>query len=109
MKYDRFVGAFAAVAVLGILAVAPQAQTSKPVSIDLPPWNSVFKPGPQLRAAQANCLTCHSSDYVYMQPPLSKKQWTAEVNKMIKAYGAQIQPQDIDDIVTYLVSQNSLP
>ena len=39
------------------------------------------------------CNTCHSPRYITMQPPLPAEQWEAEVNKMMKTYGASI-PED---------------
>ena len=64
-----------------------------------------FKPGPGVGAAQANCLTCHSSAYVSTQPVLSKAQWTAEVTKMKNVYGAPIP----DDVLTGIVDNILLP
>jgi hypothetical protein len=52
---------------------------------------------------------CHAADYVYMQPPLTKSQWTAEVMKMKTAYGAAIPDDAVDPLVTYLVGQNGKP
>src|SRR3954469_6265222 len=34
----------------------------------------------------ANCLNCHSSRYVLMQPRFPRKVWKAEVTKMVAAY-----------------------
>ena len=39
---------------------------------------------------QSFCSICHSTRYITMQPPLPAPAWEAEVNKMIKSYGAQI-------------------
>jgi len=75
-------------------------------SITLPPPDNTFKDGPNAALAQAKCTICHSADYVYTQPPLTKAQWTAEVTKMQKAYGAPIADADIPLLVDYLMSQN---
>ena len=93
-------------ALLAILAVAAATAGMKPVSISLPAWNSELKDGPNVALARASCLTCHSAEYVYMQPPLSAKQWTAEVNKMVKVFGAPITADQVDPLVAYLMSQN---
>lgn len=51
----------------------------------------------------ANCTMCHSVDYVLMNSPFQKQAgWLATVNKMVKALGAPISPEDIPVIVDYL-------
>jgi hypothetical protein len=75
-------------------------------SITLPTEKVQLGPGPNLDVARRDCSTCHSAEYVYMQPPLTAAQWHAEVVKMKKAYGAPIDEKDFDALVTYLVSQN---
>jgi mono/diheme cytochrome c family protein len=82
---------------------------SSTVTITLPPDNVQFKPGPGAELATGNCATCHSAAYIYTQPPLNRKQWTAEVVKMQKAYGAPINDTDITPIVDYLLTQNGRP
>jgi sulfite dehydrogenase (cytochrome) subunit B len=50
-------------------------------------------------------MTCHSADYIKVQPPRQGKAfWTAEVNKMIKVFGAPIEPGDAAKIIDYLVA-----
>jgi hypothetical protein len=95
-------------AVLGLAACAmPQAANmGGTVKIDLPPETARFKPGPGMDVAVKSCMTCHSVDYIYMQPPLTKEQWHGEVVKMIKVFGAQIPESDVEPIVNYLMSQN---
>jgi hypothetical protein len=61
-------------------------------------------PGPNKDVYLANCVTCHSQLYVLMQPGFSRATWTAEVDKMKKSYGAQIQDSQMPAIVDYLVS-----
>lgn len=60
--------------------------------------------GPGKDVYYNNCVTCHSQYYVLMQPPFSRKVWTAEVEKMKKPYGAMIDDKVIPQIVDYLVS-----
>ena len=49
------------------------------------------------------CLACHSLDYIQMNSRfLDKAGWTGSVNKMINAFGAPIQKEDVDAIATYL-------
>ena len=83
------------------------AAGAKPVSYKLPDETVAFKPGPNLDVVQNNCTACHSADYVAIQPrgPKYKKDfWQAEVNKMIKIYGAQIDDADVGKIVDYLAA-----
>ena len=39
---------------------------------------------------QIYCSTCHTPGYITMQPPLPAATWDAELQKMIKTYGATI-------------------
>ena len=56
-----------------------------------------------LAAAQANCQTCHSVDYIATQPPgRGKAFWDSEVTKMIKVYHAPIDEADGHAIAAYL-------
>jgi len=91
------------------LAVIGVALADDIVSIQLPPDAKQFGPGPGQALAQANCTVCHAADYVYMQPPLTKAQWTAEVTKMKTAYGATIPDDAVDPLIAYLVGQNGKP
>ena len=51
----------------------------------------------------ANCVMCHSLDYITMNSGfLDQKGWEAVVNKMIKVMGAPIQEKDAPEIVHYL-------
>lgn len=62
-----------------------------------------LKPGPGLDKVEGNCGACHSLDYIQMNSPfLNGAGWTAEVTKMIKAYGAPISDTDAKAIVDYL-------
>jgi hypothetical protein len=54
--------------------------------------------GEDRQEASSYCSTCHSTRYITMQPPLSADAWTAEVNKMINAYGLEL-PEDARPIV----------
>lgn len=95
----------AAVAAAATSAMAA-AHASKPVAVTLPAPTVAFKDGPNVELARTYCLTCHSAEYVYMQPPLARGAWTAEVVKMRNAYGATIPDSAVEPIVDYLLSQN---
>ena len=60
--------------------------------------------GPGKDVYMVQCGICHTQRYVTMQPRFSRKVWTDEVNKMINTYKAQIQPDQVNTIVDYLVS-----
>ncbi len=62
-----------------------------------------LKNGPGKDLVEANCVACHSLDYIQMNSPfLDKKGWEASVNKMIKVFGAPIKEEDVQKIVEYL-------
>ena len=96
------VGLFAA----GLAGAVAAADGAGVTQIQLPAETAVLKPGPGLEAAQTHCVSCHSVDYIYMQPPLTEAQWRAVVVKMQKVMGAPIPDGEVDGIVRYLVSQN---
>lgn len=75
-------------------------------SITLPPDNPVseLKPGPGVEKARANCIPCHSTDYIVRQPGRDAKQWEAEVKKMVTVFGAPINEGDAKVIVEYLAA-----
>jgi mono/diheme cytochrome c family protein len=96
-----------AVAIVIGLAFGLTASDAKPVTYKLPDETAAFKPGPNLDVVKNNCTACHSADYVQTQPrgpKFGKDFWTAEVNKMIKVYGAPIDANDIPKIVEYLAT-----
>jgi hypothetical protein len=51
---------------------------------------------------QSFCMTCHSTRYITMQPPLPAASWEAEVKKMIMTYGAPIPEAGAKKITAYL-------
>ena len=84
----------------GVVAVG-----AAPLTYRLPNETVALKPGPNLDLVQKNCTSCHSADYVAIQPrgPKFKEEfWKAEVNKMINVYGAPIEQADVGKIVDYL-------
>ena len=79
-----------------------QAETR---TYDLPEETARLRPGQDVETAEVNCMVCHSADYIKVQPPRQGKPfWTAEVNKMIKIFGARIEPGDAAKIVDYLAA-----
>jgi mono/diheme cytochrome c family protein len=83
----------AAAALLALCSVGTHAD-EQPVSL-------VNAPGHE--AVENNCAACHSLDYPRTNAPfLDRKGWQAEVDKMIKVFGADIAPPDATAIVDYL-------
>jgi cytochrome c5 len=86
-----------------------QAQTAPvaPVhglAIQLPPEKANFKDGRGVEIARAQCMICHSADYITTQAPLTnRKQWLETVYKMQLRFGAPIPDSQIDPLVNYLV------
>jgi cytochrome c553 len=109
--------AILSIPLVAVLALGAAATTSANVvtppafvSITLPATRGEFQTAPGSDLATGRCLVCHSAEYVYTQPPLSKAQWTAEIKKMKNVYGATfIDDADIEPLATYLVGQNGKP
>jgi sulfite dehydrogenase (cytochrome) subunit B len=82
-----------------------QLTAERPVQqIELEYHEPDLPPGPGHDAFAAQCVICHSTRYVLNQPIFPRKTWTAEVQKMVKAYGAPIDPAEQEAIVNYLVA-----
>jgi len=63
-----------------------------------------LKQAPGLDKVEGNCAACHSLDYVQINSPFpNAKMWDAEVNKMIKVFGAPIDEPDANAIKEYLI------
>ena len=96
-----YLAIFPALAAVALLAPV----SASPISYELPPETAAFRPGPGVEVVMNNCTGCHSADYIATQPrgPNYKENfWKAEVNKMIKSYGAPIDEADVPKIVEYL-------
>jgi cytochrome c5 len=86
----------------------PKTQTPSPLSgtnqaITLVHDEPQLPPGPGREVFAAQCVVCHSTRYVTMQPHFPRKVWKTEVQKMVTAYKAPISPQDQAQIINYLV------
>lgn len=93
---------------LGILSLAlvALAETTAPIDREtwkLPPEPLTLKDGPGIDLMKANCLLCHSTEYISTQPPLKRSQWEAEVAKMRTKFGAPIATNTVPELVEYLV------
>lgn len=85
-----------------LLALAAWPLAAGVVQIKLPPETASFKPVPGSEIANGQCLTCHSVEYVTMQPPLPPAFWAATVKKMQQTYGAPIPADQVAPLVEYL-------
>lgn len=78
------------------------------VSVELPVSQVSFPPGNGSVIANAYCLICHSAGMVLSQPPLTKDEWTGEINKMRNAFGAPLPADQVEALAEYLGSINGL-
>ncbi len=86
-----FVLAFAAA-----LIALPAAADDNPVQL---------KKAPGVDKVEGNCQACHTLAYIPMNSPfLNAAGWSAEVTKMIKAYGAPVDDADAKAIADYLTA-----
>ena len=84
--------------VFGALAAAVAGAQADESKVEL-------KPGPGRDQVMGYCVMCHSLDYIQGNSPFMTRQvWEAEVQKMIKAYGAQVPAEDVPKIVDYLTT-----
>ena len=67
-----------------------------------PSFTPELAEGDGRQEVQSFCATCHSTRYITMQPPLPGATWDAEVNKMMKTYGAPIPDAAAKKITAYL-------
>ena len=74
-------------------------------SIELPPDGVTLKPSnlPGFAKAQADCVVCHSAEYMQYQPPTAQRPyWDAMVKRMKREFNAPINDVDMPAIVEYL-------
>lgn len=95
----------AAVIVLALAAAFASAATKRSVSFDrdLPVLGTRFHSlpaGAGKQLVEASCFPCHSADML-VQQRLTEKQWTAEVDKMVR-WGALMKESDKPAVVAYL-------
>jgi hypothetical protein len=65
-------------------------------------------PAPGRDVVEKYCGICHSLDYLKINSPILDRQgWTSEVNKMINAFGAPINPYEAGTIIDYLANNYS--
>lgn len=75
-------------------------------TIQLPPDEMQFEVSdlPGYQKARANCMTCHSVEYMRYQPATAARPyWDAMVKRMKVVFNAPIDDADAAEIVDYLV------
>ncbi len=83
-----------------VLLVAPLLATAVRAADE---FDIKLKPGAGQDVTQQQCAACHSLDYVLTNSPFpTRAVWDAEVNKMIKVFGATIEPGEANTIIDYL-------
>ncbi|MBN8246841.1 MAG: cytochrome c [Verrucomicrobia bacterium] len=75
----------------------------------LPAAQPSVTPGSGAGLVIANCAQCHSLDYITTQPPLTRAQWTAGVEKMRVRFGATTPTNLVPTLVDYLTSAYGKP
>jgi sulfite dehydrogenase (cytochrome) subunit B len=84
------------IAIFAMLAFVPASASAEEPAVHL-------KQAPGVDVVEGRCAACHSLDYVIINSPfLSNEKWDATVTKMIKAFGAPIDPADAKTIGDYL-------
>jgi mono/diheme cytochrome c family protein len=89
----------------GARAIASAAPAPDQVrSMTLPHFEPELPMAPGRDEYLSVCVSCHSARYVTMQPLFPQRQWEETVDKMVKVYGAQADPEQRAAIVQYLVA-----
>ena len=91
------------------LAITILAARAVEISITLPAEIAIFRPGKGAELVQANCLMCHSADYISMQPPMPRKFWEATVKKMKEKFGASAPDESFAALAEYLTATYGVP
>jgi hypothetical protein len=94
------------VVALALALAAMSALHAAPKTIVLPPDGVQLKPSslPGYAKAQAQCVACHSAEYMLYQPPTAARPyWDAMVKRMKTVFNAPIDDADMPLIVDYLV------
>ena len=94
-----------AAAVCAALLLSGASALAATKSITLPPDGVQLTPSalPGYAKAQANCVACHSAEYMVYQPPnAARPYWDAMVKRMKVVFKAPIDDADMPAIVDYL-------
>jgi mono/diheme cytochrome c family protein len=97
---------FIAVALSALAVCMGATGLSSAKSITLPPDGVQLTASalPGYAKAQANCVACHSAEYMLYQPPNAPRPyWDAMVKRMKAVFNAPVADADMPAIVDYLV------
>jgi hypothetical protein len=100
----KLLSAAALAAFLAAAACGSAAAATK--SISLPADGLQLKPSqlPGYAKAQAQCVACHSAEYMQYQPATAPRPyWDAMVKRMKAVFKAPVNDADMPEIVDYLV------
>lgn len=90
---------FAALTLLAGCLAAVGAEITLPAET----WTLRESSLPGYVIARQKCGICHSTDYISYQPPgMTLAQWTAEMQKMRRTYGAPISEDEVEQLGAYL-------
>ena len=93
--------------VLALAAAAVAADKTIPMPADHA--YATLRPGAGVEVTRQQCVSCHSTDYIVMQPHGNAKQWDGVVTKMIKVFGAPLSEADAKIITEYLARSYGPP
>lgn len=83
---------------------------ARALTIDLPAETAGLPKSSKCELATAYCSGCHSLDYITTQPPnMPREFWPAEVEKMRRAFGADIPDDNLPKIIACLTSSTRIP
>lgn len=95
--------------ILLLAAVLPLAAYAGSLKIELPAETAALKKAPGAELVTAQCIVCHSVEYISTQPPLPRTYWQGAVVKMQQKFGAPVAPGDVEAIVDYLAANYGAP
>ena len=99
MKLSRILLIAAGLALAGIASAGVKKITLPPDGVQL---RASDLPG--YEKARAQCVACHSAEYMQYQPPTAARPyWEATVKRMKQVFNAPLNEADIAEIVDYLV------
>jgi mono/diheme cytochrome c family protein len=93
----------------GVLGLLAFTASGEPLKIVLPSETSAFRVVPGAEIAMAQCLQCHSAEYITTQPRLGRNAWKASIEKMRAKYGAVVPSETEVALLEYLVGTYGTP
>ena len=101
---EHRLGAYAAKNAGKITQASPAAfaEDSEYGIASIPTFDAELAEGAGRAETQIYCSTCHTPRYITMQPPLLAATWDAEIQKMVKTFGATVPEADVQKIADSL-------